>query len=72
MTTRQIEAIDSQGIPRVYGIGLNNREAIQQCVWAAESYLLTRADINALYLRDADTGEPIMEAASKQQWRVTI
>jgi len=70
--TVQIEAIDGAGIPRTYGIGYNRGQAIHECVLASEQYLLTRADIDALYLRDADTQKPVIEASTKQQWKVSI
>ena len=70
MRTRQVEAVDRHGTPRTYGIGRDLNEAIQECHLAAESYLMQRADITALFLRDADNQKPIIEAATKRQWCV--
>ena len=65
----QIDGIDSNGIPRTYGLSRNRDDAIRQCVQASKDYLKRRKEIPALFLYDADTQKPIYQA-NGEHWSV--
>ena len=68
----QIEGLDSNGIRRVYGIGITRQQAIINCIQAADEYLNkdnSRLDIDRLFLADMD-GKPVFDAATYSQWEI--
>ena len=67
---KQINGLDKNSIPRVYGIGRTRQEALTNCTVAAREYLSGgRRDIDTLYMVD-DTGEPVFYAGLNVQWQV--
>ena len=68
---QQINGIDENRVPRVYGIGRTREQAMQNCIKAAREYLNgSRRDIKTLYLVEDNTGNPIMYAGLNVQWQI--
>ena len=67
----EIVGKDKNGIRRVYGLHENLQHlAINACIEAGEDYLQTRPDIDALYLYNGDTDQPIISSATNRVFEI--